>query len=124
MKFVLRMPLPENMERRQTRRVEAIAYVREHPEETNRFYYVRDISESGAFLLSSKPPEIGKIIKLLMNIRLVKETILLTTEVIRKEERGFAVTFIDMSEVTRKNLRSALYGNLKESIISKFQEDH
>jgi len=67
MKFASRMPLPDNMERRRTRRVEAIAYVREHPEETNRFYYVRDISESGAFLLSAKAPEVGKVINLIMN---------------------------------------------------------
>jgi len=55
---------------------------------------------------------------------MVKETIFLTTKVIRKDDRGFAVEFIDMPEVTLAQLRRALYGNMKESIRSKFQDDH
>jgi len=115
-------PLPDSSERRHSPRMNALAYVRVKPLDTHRFYYIKDISEVGAFLLSSKSPQVGSVIRLAISLRLMKTDIEVKARVIRQEKGGFAIKFLQMSDESRRRLRKNLYGKPKEVILSKFQD--
>ena len=107
-------------DRRRFPRQEVIAYVREDKGNTNRFYFVRDLSESGAFLISPFKPPIGDLLNLEFSIRHLPEPLDIVARIIRHDDRGFAVTFESMSDEDRIRLRKYLSDNLKKRILSRF----
>ena len=99
-----------------------MAYARQKPTSTNRFYFVKDLSEIGAFLITGTSPPIGAKLDLSFSIRLVKESVDVVASVIRHDDRGFAVKFQKFYNDSLVVLRKYLKGSEKDRLLSKFRQ--
>ena len=91
-------------EKRRARRLPIIAKVKWSEAGEDRYCQTKDISQTGAFLVSNELPVIGKTLDLEIAVPQKGEAIQLRARIIRHEpgdnftgrQRGFAVDFIDM----------------------------
>ncbi len=114
-------PNEQKRERRAFQRYEVMAYARQLPETTNRYYFVQDLSEAGAFLVSQSKPVLGTILKLNISIRFLSEFINTEARVVRHDEKGFGVAFKSIPVRDLEILRSYLYRDNAEKILSRFK---
>jgi len=108
-------------DRRRYKRFSVIAYVREKPDSTSRFYFIQDVSEAGALLIADSKPPLGAMITLNISVRFISSTIDVEAKVVRHDERGFAVVFEKISGESAKRLRHYLYSSKKERIRAAFK---
>lgn len=107
-------------ERRSFPRTEVLAYIKVIPPDTTPIYYVEDISENGAYLVAHRKPAVGKEMRITISVRLMPRDIEILCQVIRHEDRGFAVQFNEMHEQDRELLSGYLYADPSRKIRAKY----
>jgi hypothetical protein len=113
--------MSENQDRRHSKRIQIIAYAFDEKSNKPEIYFIDEINERGAYLVTHNPPEIGTQLHLRISVRLMPDDIDLIARVVRHGIRGFAVQFEDPSEYAKNLLRKQLYGSVRDNILSRFR---
>lgn len=98
----------DSNDRRRDSRASVVAYMRGPGSSDERYYFVRDLSEAGAFVLGDEVPAIESTMKLSLTLRFVSSPVEIDAKVVRHGHGGFAVAFPRLSESARKHIREHL----------------
>jgi hypothetical protein len=110
----------KQIERRRSPRIQILAYAQRKPSDTLKIYYVNDINEYGASLISDELLPLNYQLTLTFNIRLMPQSVSLAARVIRHTPRGFAVEFLNLKAEEISDLQAFLYADLKKRVSTKF----
>ena len=107
LKPVLELRSESEAERRVNPRLPICARVLWGREE--RYFFSRDLSASGAFLLTDHPPAINEVVEIQFSVQFVPEPIHCFAKVVRHEENagratGFGVEFVEVHPQLRSTL--------------------